>query len=304
MRRNELVAAVGIVIAAVVSGCGDASTTPPIGERWTPRSPASDLIVHDGDTVEVTGRVIAAPGQPVVFCPPRASTRDPQVPVVRPGETPTPVEPPAPTCPAALAVTVSGVDLHRLSHPETAQGTRIGWATLRGIWHDRSIDVTEQTAPKQPTPRPDDVPCPAPTTGWKSNNANTIREQNALVVYIRARPERFADVRAGYTGKVSVMVVPVVSGDLDSTQRELEAVYKTNLCVTRGVLSIAEANRLAQRVAALIDHTANSISGVALDTPNGRVEVALFIVTEQLHEQFATIGLDKLHLAPVVRPVQ
>ncbi|WP_432948290.1 hypothetical protein ACQPXM_13315 [Kribbella sp. CA-253562] len=301
--------AVGVVIAAVVSGCSDGSTAPPIGERRAPQSPVSDLIVHDGDAVEVTGQVIAAPGDAVVFCPPVASTADPQLSVLRPGKSPSPVRPPAPTCPAALAVTLTGVDLDRLSSPVSVDGTRAGRATLRGIWHGRSIDVTEQAEPKQATPHPDGVPCPAPAGGWKADDGNTVRTRNALASYVRARPERFADIRAGYpdttsSGNVSVMVVPVVSGELDSTQRELEAVYEGNLCVTRGVLSIAEAQRLAERVGALNNNGANFISGVALDTPNGRVVVALFMVTEHLHEQFVAIGLEKLELNPVVRPVR
>jgi hypothetical protein len=301
--------AVGVVIAAVISGCGEGSTAPPIGERWAPQSPVSDLIVHDGDAVEVTGQVIAAPGDAVVFCPPFASADDPQIPVLRSGETPSPVKPPAPTCPTALAVTLTGVDLDRLSSPVIVDGTRAGWATLRGTWHGRSIDVTEQTAPKQATLRPDDVPCPAPGGGWKADDGNTVPARNALAGYVRARPERFADIRVGYpvttsSGNVSVMVVPVVSGEVDSTQRELEAVYEGNLCVTRGVLSIAEGQRLAARVGALKNDTANLISGVALDTPNGRVVVALFMVTEQLYEQFVDIGLEKLELDPVVRPVR
>ncbi|ONI71749.1 hypothetical protein BWI15_16530 [Kribbella sp. ALI-6-A] len=100
------------------------------------------------------------------------------------------------------------------------------------------------------------------------------------------------------------MVVPVVSGEVDSTQRELEAVYEGNLCVTRGVLSIAEGQRLAERVGALQNDRANSISGVALDTPNGRVVVALFMVTEQLYEQVVDLDLEKLEFDPVVRPVR
>lgn len=310
-RLRLLAWAVGVVIAAVVTGCGEEAVIPPIGERWTPQSSASDLIVDDGATVEVTGQVIAPPGEAVVFCPPYAGADDPQVPPVpRPGETPSPVKPPAPTCAASLAVTLTGVDLDRLSSPVIVDGTRAGWATLRGTWRGRSIDVTEQAAPKHATPAPDDdVPCPAPAGGWKVDNANTVREHNALADYVRERPDRFADIRVAHpvttsSGNVAVMVVPVVSGEMDSTQQELEAVYQGNLCVTRGVLSIAEGQRLAQRVGALMGDTANSISGVALDTQNGRVEVALFVVTERLYEQFVDIGLEKLELDPVVRPMQ
>jgi hypothetical protein len=62
-RLRLLAWAVGVVIAAVVTGCGEEAVIPPIGERWTPQSSASDLIVDDGATVEVTGQVIAPPGE-------------------------------------------------------------------------------------------------------------------------------------------------------------------------------------------------------------------------------------------------
>jgi hypothetical protein len=309
-RLRLLAAAVGVVIAAVVTGCGDGSNIPPIGERWTPQSSASDLIVHEGDTVEVTGQVIAAPGQAVVFCPPRATADDPQVPPLRPGEIPTPdVTDPAPTCPTTLAVALTGVDLDRLSSPVTVQRMRAGQATLRGTWHGRSIDVTEQTAPKQTTPALDNVvPCPAPAGGWKVDNAERTIEQNALDAYVRGQPDRFshigiANLDTTSSGNVAVMVVPVVSGEVDSARRELEAVYQGNMCVTRGVLSIAEGQRIAQRAGVLGNDKANSISGVALGTHTGRIKVRLFIVTEQLYEQFMDIGVDKLELDPVVRPV-
>jgi hypothetical protein len=238
MHRGRLwVLAVGVVLAGVVAGCGGDVSGPPIGVSLTPASSAGDLIVRDGDTVEVTGQVIAVPGEAVVFCPPRASAEDPQEPAVRPGETPKPVVTPAPTCPATLAVTVSGVDLDRLSSSETIQGTRTGWATLRGTWHGRAIEVAEQTAPKQTTVASGNVvPCPAPA-GNK-------------------------------------------------------------------VLSTAEVERIARRVGELMSDYPYSHSGVAIDAENGRLSVDLFIVTEQLYEQFIALCPDPLALAPVVRPVR
>jgi hypothetical protein len=300
------VAAVAVMLTVLPMRSGGERSGP--SGQGPQQSSASDLIVHDGDTVEVTGQVIAAPGQPVVFCPPRYSADDPQV---RSGETPaSDVTEPAPTCPTTLAVTLTGVDVDQLSFPVTVQGTRAGQATLRGTWHGRSIDVTEQTAPKQTAPTPgNDVPCPAPSEGWKVDNADRIGEHNALDAYVRARPDRFSDIRIANlgptsSGNVAVLVVPVVSGEVDSTRRELKAVYQGNLCVTRGVLSIAEGQQLAQRVGVLMNDNANSISAVGQGTHDGRITVALFMVTERLYEQFTEIGLDKLQLDPVVRPLQ
>ncbi len=44
--------------------------TPAVRTEQTGRS-NDDLLVRPGDKVEVSGEVIAAPGKPVVFCPPR-----------------------------------------------------------------------------------------------------------------------------------------------------------------------------------------------------------------------------------------
>jgi hypothetical protein len=304
------IAVVVLTLTFMVTRPGTEPTNP-VGQG-PQQSSASDLIVHDGDTVEVTGQVIAVPGQAVVFCPPYASARDPEIPVPRPGETPAPeATSSAATCPAKLAVTLTGVDLERLSSPATVQHTRTGQATLRGTWHGRSIDVTEQTAPRQATPVSNDaVPCPAPADGWKVDNLDRAEERNALDAYVKARPERFSNGRIAYVDtpsnrKATVMVIPVASGDLDATQRELEAFYQGNMCITRGVLSIAESRRVAERVVALInDNTGASVSGVSESTRTGQVRVNLFMVTEQALEQFSEIGLDKLELNPVVRPAR
>jgi len=236
MHRGRVrVLAVSVVIGAVVAGCGEVTSTPPIGEPWRPTLTAADLVVRDGDRVEVTGQVIAAPAQAVVFCPPRATTSDLQVPPVLPGETPKPMVTPVPACPATLAVVVTGVDLDRLSSPETVRGTRSGWATLRGTWHGRAIDVTEQAAPKQETVATGNVvPCSAPPEGPK-------------------------------------------------------------------VLSEAEVDRIVRRLGDFVRD--GSIGGVAIDTQNGRLTVALDIVTEELYEQFKDLCPDPLALDPVVRPV-
>src|SRR5262245_26846033 len=59
----------------------------------------ASYLVRDGDRVEVTGLVIAAPGRPVVYCPPLPTTGDlPEA---------------APRCSANFAVTLTGADLDR-----------------------------------------------------------------------------------------------------------------------------------------------------------------------------------------------
>jgi hypothetical protein len=95
----------------------------------------TELIVRDGDLVECTGGIIAAPGRPVYYCAPHpepAIFYDPPRP---------------PECPAGLSVPLTGVDLGLLAMPRTVAGVLAGSATIRGIWRDRTIAVTEQFGP-------------------------------------------------------------------------------------------------------------------------------------------------------------
>src|SRR5262249_56792282 len=111
------------------------------------------LVVHDGAVVEATGRVIAAPGKPVVYCPDL-----PQPAIGYP-----PGQEPAPSCPPGYAVTVIGVRLDQLTGVRTVRGVLVGDATLRGTWHNRVITVTRQSTPTQyPVPQgpPEHPPCP------------------------------------------------------------------------------------------------------------------------------------------------
>jgi hypothetical protein len=109
---------------------------------------------------------------------------------------------------------------------------------------------------------------------------------------------------SGRGDEVTVLVVPAVQGDLAATERELKALYRGNLCISRGATSLAEGQQIAQQVSALPHDPANPISGATLDTDGQRVTVSLFMVTESRFEQFAAIGLDKLNLVPAVRPVR
>jgi hypothetical protein len=304
-------ASIAIVLLVVSPVLKEPDPAPPTGSgphpsssEQAPQGSARALIVHEGDRVEVTGLVIAAPNQDALYCPPRPTAQDPQDPLATPGETPPAAVRPIPTCPASLAVRLNGLDVDRLASAETIQATRIGYATIRGTWQGQSIDITEQTAPEQPSPAPlDDVPCTAPSGGWRVEKTDSPSELNALDAHLKAQPQRFSNGRVTYqnspAGQATVMVVPVVSGDLSVTEQELSTIYHGNLCITRGTLSIAEGDSIAQRVGSLMN-TAR-ISGVSVQ--GDQVHVTLFILTDQLYEQLASIGVDKLDLQPAVRPV-
>jgi hypothetical protein len=100
----------------------------------------AQLLVRNGDQVRVAGEVIAAPGRPVIVCVSAGSPR----PIGEP-----------PTCPDYASLTVTGVDLDRLSGQTTTRGVRSGFGTLTGVWTDRHVAVREQgVQPTGPWPLP------------------------------------------------------------------------------------------------------------------------------------------------------
>ena len=156
---------------------------------WCPRSPrlsrGSNVqqrhwLCNEGDVVEVTGQVIVTPSGGAMYCPPRPTNEDPEVPPVKPGETPSMVTRNCRQLPESLKITLHGVDGDQLGSSEMIEGTRVGYATLRGNWRGQSIDVTEQTVPASPSPAPvDDIPVLHLAVGGRSA-ASTDRANSML----------------------------------------------------------------------------------------------------------------------------
>jgi len=74
------------------------------------------LLLRNGDRVELSGEVIAAPGKSPIYCAPHA-----EVAIGYP-----PGKEPAPTCSADISVKLIGVDLDRLTEASTIKGVRSG----------------------------------------------------------------------------------------------------------------------------------------------------------------------------------
>lgn len=298
-------ASVAIVAAgAVVFSSGDGTRLEPSAAKTTTQ--ALRQLVRNGDLVEVTGTIFAAPGQPVVYCPNLPST----------GESP------ATTCPARLAVTLTGVDLDRLTNPGTRNGVRFGDATVRGIWHDRTIDVREQTPPPaEPPVRPpvaDTVPCAPPAGGWKQGNwGDAPLAAQPLFRYVDSRPDRFVGsgtaIVAGLpstwtqapTTVTEVITVSVLKGDLARARRDLEKLYKGNLCVYRGS-RLFEPAELASANAAmdvLVADDSNAIYGFGHGTTTEPGEVELLVIDQRVYDAIERIGFEYFDLKPDIRPV-
>jgi hypothetical protein len=185
-------------------------------------------------------------------------------------------------------------------------------ATVRGRWHPgRLSDIRRMPYSPPSTGRlgdsdlPDTPPCPAPAGGWRDGEDyfdEPVRD------YLRAHAEQFAEPFATHVGNARILVVEVISGDVDQARAALEAIYTDNLCVVAapGGHSIAAEERLqattGEAIGALMDGTGRSGIYTA-SSENGKIRVMMVQLTEPLYDKLAAIGLDRLILDPWIRPV-
>ncbi|MEV0800581.1 hypothetical protein AB0I34_23015 [Kribbella sp. NPDC050281] len=306
-----------VLAAASVAAIAVAVAVTVLPNRSGPPGPVAggggeaQYLVRDGDRVEVTGIVIAAPERPVVYCPPLSA--------------PSSSGDDAPNCPADFAVTLTGVDLSRLAEPGTKNGIRFGYARLRGTWHDHTITVAEQSTPAANAlmgpPDTDPVPCPEPAGGWPvpDPTRNDLPSTAAVERLVEQQPERFGATWVAFAdGTVRparawtvpvVLVVNLLDGDVDQARRDLQPLYDGNLCVSPGNVTTSRLTEAAHKGTALARDTHNGIweiSGVGPDGEysGGPVKVGLVVVDERLYGEFQKIGLDLLNLHPAVRPIR
>lgn len=285
----------------VASESSEGNQTPSVGSNQPPTGPQS-LLVRDGDKVEASGEIIAAPGKPVIFCAPHA------VPAIGypPGKEP------APACPADLQVKLTGFDTGKLT--DTRKGVRFGTSHLIGVWQGGTIAVQEQSAPVTTTPKDSDefadVPCAPPAGGWKPGTPESPNQ--AVEAYVRARPSQLSELWLGWpnglpstpsASGVSVLVVQVVRGDIDQVRREVSALSGGNLCVAKGKYSQSDGRAVAAQLGQLAAKGLgiSSSSSVSGDRP---AELELKVVDERVLSELDKIGLDKLTLNPAVKPLR
>jgi hypothetical protein len=235
--------------------------------------PAAELIVRDGDLVEASG-----PVEDSKMC------------------SPAPV--PAINAPCPWGIRVPGV------------GSTDG-ITLRGRWHPGGLSGIQRMR-YSPTwagslepdhDFPDTPPCPAPAKGWRDGedwDDGRVRD------YLHAHAGQFAEPFATHLGNARILVVEVVSGDVNRARAALKAIYTDNLCVVAepGGHSIAAEEELqaitGKAVGELMD---DEDLGIYLaGSENGRMRVMMLQLTQPLYDKFAAIGLDHLILDPWIRP--
>jgi hypothetical protein len=258
-----------------------------------------ELLVKPGDKVQVSGLVIAAPGKTPVFCPVEGG----------PDVGYPPGKEPAPTCPPEFAVTLTGVDLDRLSEPKTTKDVRSGRAKLVGIWGGNSIDVREQSAPDVPVAwKFPPVPCPPPAGGWVSKPSNV--NSPAVTAFLAAHGDQIFGPVIHYPNGTArngpvVIMVGVAHGDLAAFRRAFEKAYSGNLCVAPVLLSRSDNDRIVKAVTALARRKEFGVLSTGGSDPDGgRAIVSMVAYTPQVKAALTPIGLKDLQVAPVVKPVR
>ncbi|HEY7594641.1 MAG TPA: hypothetical protein VH969_15930 [Actinophytocola sp.] len=266
--------------------------------------------MRNGDEVVARGVVVAAPGRPMVFCPPFA-----QPDIASPQRK-------APACADdPRAVVVTGIDVDRLSERDAAEGVSFGYAQLRGVWRDRTIAVTEQRpfTPDEPAPpAADEVPCPRPPGGWKRNNELPPFDADRLAAYTEQQPDRFGaqwvvyadaeqerDGGPDWPAAKQILVVGVVEGDLDDARRDLAPLYDGNLCVTRTEQSITRRKQVTRELEALwTSHPEAVVATAGLGGPRNLPAVDLVVMDQPTHDVLAGIGWEQFEVSAVIQPAR
>lgn len=258
-----------------------------------------DLLVRNGDRVEVNGDVIAEPGKEPVYCPG----------LLTPAIGYLPGKEPAPSCPADYAVKLTGLDLDRLSL-KTTKGVRSGVAHLVGIWNDKTIKVEQQSAYRPPvdTPRRT-LPCAAPPGGWPSrpSNISAKRVQNFLDAKAGQIYGPIFNYPNGYSRNAPVVIsIGVAHGDLETFRKTFETIYDGNLCLHQVKLSRTDNERIGDAVSTLMmkrkDLGIWAGGGHGLD--GDKIPVMMLVLDEKAKAAFAPIGLEYLDLDVAVKPLR
>lgn len=259
------------------------------------------LQVRNGDRVQVSGKVVAAPNKPVVYCLPVVSN----LPVIV-GGSPKPA-----SCddPGAV-VELTGVDVDKLTGQPIVDGVKAGIVHLEGIWTDGKIAVDKQ-GPLVDTPDPaEKLPCAAPPAGWKPGSSDDLVTP-AVAAFVDARPNQLQELSLGWPNGIptdnggatgpSVLVIGVAHGDVAQIRQLLTPLVKGNLCVTQVKLSKTEVDSLRNKVAAIPPSVLRPLSyggGVG----NHPINIDLRILDDQAIAALEPLGLDNFTIEPVIRP--
>lgn len=243
-------AAVSMVVAGGVALAATWRSPDPVAPAGDGAASPGDEVVRDGDRVVGQGFVVALPGRPVQLCTPSGGVRVDVYP-----------EPVPEACP--IAVTVTGLDLDRLSKRRERDGAVWGSARVEGVYRAGTLTVTRQEdfvePPRADVTAPDRMPCPEPAAGWprqpddmsaalarlnQAVNRNAAEYNGPWVLYPYGWHLQDRSNRKG----TEVYAVGTV-GDVAAAERALREVFPAEqLCVTRVTWSKAAMDAAASRL--------------------------------------------------------
>ncbi|TDW19378.1 hypothetical protein [Kribbella kalugense] len=296
------VAVVAAGIIAVLPNQNDTAKTQAASNQPFAQSnqqPNDDLLVKPGDTVQVSGKIIAVPGKTPVFCAPLAETAIGYL----------PGKEPAPSCPDEFAVKLNGLKLDQITGMKTIKGVGTGSAAVTGIWRDGTIDVQQQSAPiKVVDPGLPKLPCAAPAGGWPSKPSNI--GSTVVKAFLAAHAGQVYGPVTYYPNGTSrnapvVMMAGVAHQDVAAFREAFEQVYSGNLCVAPVLMSNADSDRVRLSLESILEkqHLGVFMSGGA-GMNGGPAPISLLVYTEQVKDAVAPVGLDLLEMKPEVKPVR
>lgn len=282
------------------AGPGVAAGEPPAGAGAA--GPWADQVVRDGDRVNGRGQVVALPGRPVQLCAPYATID---------------IYPEPVPAPCRVAVTVTGLDLDRLTHRKERDGAVWGSARVEGVYRAGTLTVTRQLDDR-PGPVPDvvtedRVPCPEPQGGWPRQPADPSRLIAALDAAVHADSETYNGPWVQYpygwhlqdtSDRKGIEVYLVgTTGDVEAARRELAAVFPAeHLCVTTVRWSKA-AMDAAQRQLSGPAAEAAGVSGGMGEVLSDRVVADLVVLDERASRFLAGVADGRVTPRPLLRKV-
>jgi hypothetical protein len=300
------VAAIAIAALIILPDHNEPAVAPPVskatpqaaeGSTQAGQPSVDDLLVRNGDKVEINGQIIGVPGKDPVFCPQLVSS----LPAYEPGKEP------APSCPANFSVKLLGLDVSKFG---LIKGVRSGEAHVTGSWKDGTITVEQQSAYVPPVQTPDDYDrprCAEPAGGWPSRPSNILSQPvnaflDAHANQINGPIFRYPNGRN--RNQPVVIEIGVANGDIEAFRTVFEKVYHGNLCLVRTNFSRAEEARLSTLVGDLLSKIPGAYGGGGQSLDTVGIGVSVLVVTEQVKTALSPVGLQNLRVGADVRPVR
>jgi hypothetical protein len=182
------------------------------------------LVVHDGDLVTASGRLVRTQAgdwfEPPVWM------------AAAVGDGPRIIRPVSP-----VAVRIAGADFGELARRFEDDSKVEGFAALTGIWSDGQLHVQHQAAPSPVdagVPHWVTPPCPAPAGGWPRHGGNLVFNVNDL-----PGPGAVVSVAVFRPGPDQEVLV-VAAADPDAAWAWLRPRFGARLCVVASRWTTAE----------------------------------------------------------------